>query len=81
MSFLLLFIVIAVVLSLVLVREIYIYHVYNINMYISFNYIKSFNTCTYIYTTFYCIILCTVSYDVLWILMKHKSTHKTSRRQ
>ena len=60
--------------------DIYMYHVYNINMYISFNYFKSFNTCTYIYTTFYFIILCNVSYNVLLILMTHKST-QTSRRQ
>ena len=70
----------AVILSLVLVRETYIYHVYNINMYISFNYLKKNNTSTYIYTTFYFIILCTVSYNVLLILMTHKST-QTSRRQ
>ena len=60
----LLFIVIAVIISLVLVRETYIYYVYIINTYMSFNYLKSFNTCTYIYTTFYFIILCTVSYKV-----------------
>ena len=44
-------------------------------MYISFHYFKSFNTCTYIiYTTFYFIILRTVSYNVLLILMTHNST-------
>ena len=56
-SFLLLFIVIALVLSPVSVRETYIYHAYNIDMDISFDYFKSFNTCTYIYITSYFIIM------------------------
>ena len=55
--FLLLFLVIAVIVCLVLVRETYIRYVYNINMSICFNYFKSFYTCTYISTIFYFIIL------------------------
>ena len=35
---------IGVILSLVLVRETYIYHVYILSMYIYFSYFKSFNT-------------------------------------
>ena len=45
-------------------RHFYLSYVYNINMYVSCNHYKSFNTCTYIYTTFYFIILCAVSYNV-----------------
>ena len=52
---LLLFIAFTVILFLALGRETYIYHVYNIIMYISFNYFKSFNACKYIYTTVYVI--------------------------
>ena len=41
--------------------------IYNMNMYISLNYFQSFSSCTYIYTTFYFIILCTASYNLLFI--------------
>ena len=63
----------------------YIYHGDSINMYIFFKYPKSFITCTYIYTPFtilsYYVPYHTYTGNVLFILMTHKSTHKTSRRQ
>ena len=72
-SFLLVFIVLAAKITLILLRQTYIYHVYNINIYISFDYFKSFNTCTYIYT------LAILLYYALYHIMTHKST-QTSRR-
>ena len=78
--FLLLFIVIAVILCMGLVRETYIYHMYIIiTMYLIL--LKHLGLVHYINTIFYFIIVCTLYYNVLLILMTPKCTQTSHRQQ